>query len=142
MFFGVLKKELVVGGAVVAALVGAGATALALQPDGPQPGLLRVGPNDRLVDQQMAQGRIWRVYNDCSMARNTTWTSDDGGRHWLKHDGPGFINCTVSSDVRLSVSGRDTAEAEVDQGPEPIHNVFQTRDGGATWTLASTDLGG
>lgn len=131
-----------VGGLAVASVIIAGAAAYALEPKGTEPGPLSVRADDRLFDEQQVDGRIWRVYNDCAMARNTTWTSDDGGRRWLMHDGPGFINCTSASDVRLKVTGRNTATAEVDQGPEPIHNVFRTRDGGQTWILQSTPLTG
>lgn len=138
----VLNRSRRVGGGAIIALAAAGTAACALQPDGPAPGPLRLTSDDRLMDEQRVAGRIWRVYNDCGMARNTTWTSDDGGRRWLKHEGPGFINCTVSSDVRLRPTSRDAAIAEVDQGPEPVQNVFRTRDGGATWTLDSTDPGG
>jgi photosystem II stability/assembly factor-like uncharacterized protein len=76
------------------------------------------------------------------MARNTTWVSDDGGKRWLRYNGPGFINCTSNSTVRLTPQDRDRATAEVNHGPEPVHEVWRTTDGGNRWTKVSTDLGG
>lgn len=87
-------------------------------------------------------GEEWRVYNDCAMARNTTWVSRDNGRTWVGHDGPGYINCTSASAVRLRVTQPGHATAEVDHGPEPIHEQWRTADGGKTWSMLSTDLGG
>lgn len=137
-----LTRKQALGGLLLALVAAAGATAYLQRPQGPEPGPLTVSPDDRLFDEQRADGRIWRVYNDCPMARNTTWTSDDGGRRWLKHEGPGVINCTVASDIRLRLTSRSSATAEVDQGPEPIHNIYRTDDGAKTWILASTDLRG
>lgn len=109
---------------------------------GPRPGPLKLSADDRLLVERQAQGRTWRVYNDCAMGRNTTWISDDGGKSWLHHDGPGFINCTVASAVRLQVRSEDEADAEVDHGPDPVHERWKTRDGGVTWRMTATDLSG
>lgn len=108
----------------------------------PEGGALAIGNADQLVAQAQAGGRTWRVYNNCAMARNTTWVSDDGGKHWLHHDGPGWINCTSASTVRLRPHNRDVVTADVNQGPRPVHEVWRTTNGGSNWTMRSTDLGG
>jgi hypothetical protein len=128
--------------AALAALAGMGVTAcfpgegeVAARP-------LSLSADDRLVAEDQAGGRTWRVYNNCAMAVNTTWVSDDGGKNWLSVNGPGFINCSNGSAVRLDAVSRSEATAEVDHGPEPVHERWRTTDGGETWTMTSTDLGG
>jgi hypothetical protein len=101
-------------------------------------GPLVLSSDDRLVAEDQADGRIWRVYNDCPMARNTTWTSDDG-KSWRRHDGPGFINCTNGSGVRIDAVSRQEATAEVVLGAAQVRQLWRTTDGGQTWKLTSTD---
>lgn len=110
---------------------------------GDDSGPLSLSGDDRLVAEDEADGRIWRVYNDCPMARNATWVSDDGGTAWRRHDGPGFINCSNGSGVRIDAVNRDEATAEVVLGGgAQVRQEWRTTDGGKTWTMTATDQTG
>lgn len=104
--------------------------------DRPQPGPLNVSKDERLLAERQAGGRVWRVYNDCANASNSTWTSQDAGRTWLMSDGPGGVNCTVGSGVKLLNVTADEAVAEVSQGPQPTITNYRSTDGGLTWRSA------
>lgn len=96
--------------------------------------------DDVILDVALKDGRLWAAAGNCSMGRTVTWISDDVGRTWTPHDGPGAAHCSAGSATEYVLETASRATAYVTVGGLGETTAWTTSDGGATWAKASTAL--